>query len=491
MRSNMVALGVLFALPTLGAALACCSQLPTCVDANNCTAYQDAGDGSSDALPDVVVPPGCDLAKSPKESPACVSDDVGVFVSPQGKDGATGKKTDPLRSIAEAVGKGKPRVYVCEGTYDANVAITSPVAIYGGLTCLWDASDASRPKLAPPKGIALRVTKITGAVDVEDVDIVGSADANTPGDSAIAVFVSDSTNVTIRNVTLAAGPGTAGAKGASRSNYAGATATSGGTSSGATSGKGPTCTCSDATTSKGGNGAEGNGANVAFGSSVPAVGGDNSGGSKATSCDNGTDGANGVANASGAGATSAGSLSVDGWSTMTAVKNAPNGNPAQGGGGGGAPTQGGTNAGGGGGCGGCGGAGGSSAQSGGSSFGLLAFNATVAVTGGSLTAATGGAGGMGGSGQDGQAGGGGGTGGVCKGGTGGNGAGGSGGGGGAGGHSVPVAFVGTEPKVTNATVTPGAKGGSGPGGNAGGGLGIAGAAGAPGLEGKAQNTIAL
>ena len=192
----------------LGAALVACSSTQAGGQAG-------VGDGGAD----VVVPPGCDPTKSPKESPACVSDDFGVFVSPLGKDGATGKKTDPLRSIAEAVGKGKPRVYVCEGTYDANVAITTPVAIYGGLTCLWEPSETARPKLAPPKGIALRVTKVAGAVEIADLDVVGSADANTPGDSAIAAFVSESDGVTFRRTNLTAGAGTTGGPGLGASNY--------------------------------------------------------------------------------------------------------------------------------------------------------------------------------------------------------------------------------------------------------------------------------
>src|SRR5690606_24726363 len=51
----------------------------------------------------VIVPADCDMAVSPKESPACVDDGVGVFVSAQGTDGAAGTKGQPLRSLAEGV----------------------------------------------------------------------------------------------------------------------------------------------------------------------------------------------------------------------------------------------------------------------------------------------------------------------------------------------------------------------------------------------------
>jgi len=443
-------------------------------------------DGGFEGRADVIAPPGCDPTKSPKESPACVSNDFGVFVSPLGKDGATGKKTDPLRSIAEAVGKGKPRVYVCEGTYDANVAITTPVAIYGGLTCLWQPSETARPKLAPPKGIALRVTKVAGAVEIADLDVVGSADANTPGDSAIAAFVSESDGVTFRRTNLTAGAGTAGTKGASRSNYAGATATKGGDGNVGVAGAGASCTCGDATLSKGGTGAAVGGL-PSDGSATPNAGVSNGGLSGNTTCTDGESGANGIANIAGMPGTSAGVLTSAGWTSVVAKPaNAPNGNPAQGGGGGGSKAN--INFGGGGGaCGGCGGAGGAPGINGGSSFALLSFNATALMDAGLLMTAGGGTGGTGGDGQAGQSGGALG-GGACNGGHGGNGA---GGGGAAGGYSVPVAFVGNEPKVTGATVTPGAKGAAGPGGAAGAGPGNAGAPGTPGPEGKAQTTLAL
>ena len=176
-----------------------------CVETRSC----ELSDGGTDGGPDVVAPPGCDLTKSPKDSTACLDDTVGVFVAPTGDDGATGKKGAPLRSVAKGVetaaARGLPRVYVCEGTYDANVEIKTSVAIFGGLTCAWAPSDVARPKLAPPKGIALRVSKVSGAVLVEDLEIVGSADANAPGDSAIAAFVSGSQDVKFRPVVFQTG----------------------------------------------------------------------------------------------------------------------------------------------------------------------------------------------------------------------------------------------------------------------------------------------
>lgn len=61
-----------------------------------------------------------------------------------------------MRSIAKAVARGLPRVYVCEGRYDEAVAIRAPVAVFGGLTCAWELA-AVRPILSPLRGVALEV----------------------------------------------------------------------------------------------------------------------------------------------------------------------------------------------------------------------------------------------------------------------------------------------------------------------------------------------
>jgi hypothetical protein len=468
-----------------GVALPACPSSADLCDDGACDPVGGSADGGDG---NVIVPAGCDLTKSPNDSPECVSDNLGVFVSPTGKDGAAGTKAEPLRSVTEAASRGKPRVYICEGTYDAPISISQAVSLYGGFTCAWGISE-NRPRVAPSKGIALRVTGVSGAVTVENVEIAGSADAIVPGDSAIAAFVSGSSNVTFRGVMLIAGPGTAGAGGESRSNYTGATATKGGNANAANGGVGPTCNCDDGTTSsRGGNGAPGNGV-ASRGSAEPSVGISNGGSSAGTTCTDGSVGTKGAPNGAGTASTSAGTLSAEGWSAASIPTVAPNGNPGQGGGGGGAKTDS-NNAGGAGGCGGCGGAGGTQGLNGGSSFALLSFNSTVAIEGGGLVSGVGGRGGKGGEGQAGQTGGPVGSG-VCDGGPGGNGAGGSGGGGGAGGHSLPVGFVGPEPRMTGASLTPGPKGIGGDGGAAGKGPGNHGTIGSSGSDGKAERSLPL
>ncbi len=485
---SAVALAIFGLGRVVGACGSVGNELDCATETTLCGADVDGGSGAEGG---VITPPGCDLAKSPKDSPACVSDGVGIFVSPTGSDGATGGKSTPVKSIAKGVelaaARGLPRVYVCEGTYADNAEVKTGLSVFGGFSCAWDYTGA-RPKLAPSKGIALRVTKVTAPVIVEEFDVVGSADASVPGDSAIAAFVSESGNVTFRSVNLTAGSGTPGAKVGTATNWSGTAAAGNGTTTAAGALEKP-CACIDGKSSKGGRGGTVNGLVPASGLADPIVGAANGGLNGDDTCETGTAGANGVSGAPQAsGPGSSGELNADGWK-LTVRGAAASGNPGQGGGGGGSRATI-DIGGGGGGCGGCGGAGGSHGGGGGASFALLSFNSNVDLAAGALTTAAGGLGGEGGAGQDGQSGGARGTG-ACNGGAGGAGAGGSGGSGGSGGHSVPIGFTGPEPRVNGTTLTPGAVGKGGAAGAAGQGAGNPGQPGAAGPDGKAQPTLAL
>lgn len=467
----------------------CGDSVTDCISTRTCS-YSEEGGTSTDgggADSGVVVPPGCDLTKDPKDAPACVDNGVGVFVAPTGNDSSSGSKELPVKTISKAVelaaSRGLLRVYVCDGTYDAPVEIKKAVSLYGGLTCAWEYTGV-KPKVAPSKGIALRVMTVTAPIAIADLEIVGAAETGKAGASAIAAFVSESTDVTFRNAQISAGTAADGADGTPGTNWMG-TATNGSTA--ASGGAAVTCNCLDAATSS--TGGKGGPISVggASGSAVPAVG-DLNGGGGGDTCLPGGNGANGLAKSAGTAASSSGTLSASGWDTMMTATSGGTGNPGQGGGGGGGRT--GVAGGGGGACGGCGGAGGPAGGNGGSSFGVLSFNSNVTVDGGTIASGNAGRGGIGAKGQDGQPGGSGGAG-ACDGGSGGPGAGGSGGGGGAGGHSVPIGFIGTEPRVMGAMLTPGTKGTSGAGGAAGAGPGNAGAPGNAGPEGKAQNTLSL
>lgn len=471
------------------------SDVEPCVGSACTGTTSDAGTGTDGG--NAPVPPTCDLSKSLRDSPDCVRDSVAVFVSPSGKDGAAGTKSDPLRTIAQGIAaakaSGRPRVYVCEGIYDTPVTITQSIALHGGLSCAWAIKPDALPKVSPAKGIALTVDKVTGAVVLEDFEIVGSSDPNAKGESAIAVFVTESKNVTFRRSTITSRSGQPGAKGITRSNHSAGPAMIGTASNGGDGGAERVCSCLDGkTSSTGGRGATANSAMLTTsGSATPSVGGINEGGTGSSSCAPGNVGENGGSGAKGAGSVSPGALTTTGWSTASLGTAGAGGNPGQGGGGGGAinnSSQGGA----GGGCGGCGGGGGDPGGNGGSSFALLSFESTVVLSGATLAAGSAGKGGDGGDGQDGQDGGGPGSAVACAGGTGGIGAGGAGGGGGAGGHSAAIAYKGAAPRLEDGTTTTvGSSAPMGAGGAGGRGGGTSGPVGDPGIAGIAQASFPL
>ena len=445
----------------------------------------DAGDAGEDAA--VVIPATCDLTKSPKDSPDCVVDGVGIFVSAAGKADAKGTKSDPFSTIAAAIIKAvntkHPRVYICDGKYDEPIKLAAPLSVYGGFDCAWS-NTGVKPKITPAKGAAIEIASVTDEVVIQDVDATGLSDAAVKGSSAIGALITKS-KVTLRAVAISAGPGQDGAKGVTGSNYSGPTAAVGINASGASGGGEKTCTCTDATQSIGGHGADGTGANFSSGKAVPPIVNTNSGATNFDTCDAGSVGLGGDSDLGGEPIDPPGMIVASGWETSPVGGSGKNGRPGQGGGGGGAKTEFST-AGGGGGCGGCGGAGAAAGTNGGASIGVLSIDSTLLVDAAQVTSASGGKGGAGGDGQPGQEGGTGGGSAACKGGPGGVGAGGSGGAGGAGGDSFAVAWKGaTQPSLTATVSTPGTAGNPGAPGGAGPGT-KQGNPGKPGKPGRQQ-----
>jgi hypothetical protein len=438
------------------------------------------------------APPGCTITQDPKDSPACVADSVGVFVDgAAGLDTNPGTKAKPFKTIAHAIASAAslPRVYICAGQYPENLTLDAAHApsLFGGFTCGSWAYSAAKVVIAPVSGVVLSINKVA-SVTVEDLELDATADA-AAGASAIAAFVSGSNGIAFKRTTINAGAGRDGAPGATGANWAGV-ATKGMDSNGVVPGTGMKYSCLDGTTSStGGNGGM-PGSGGTDGTSTPAVGTMN-GGLGGGSCTAATVGADGLAKAAGTPATSAGTLTISGWSNPVTAVGGATGNPGQGGGGGGGKSGGGGSAGGAGGSGGCGGKGGGGGGNGGSSFALLAVMSIIDVIDSTLTSASGGTGGTGGAGQDGQPGGLLGTGSACDGSAGGNGAGGSGGGGGSGGNSAGIGYVGSKPTVTGGKVTPGSPGSASGVASPGAGPGTAGASGPAGPAGKAQDILSL
>ena len=430
--------------------------------------FPDSGSGSDsggDVGPDVVAPPGCDLAKDVKESVACIDNGIGVFVDGATGDDAVGNgtKAKPYKTINKAIANAgaKLRVYVCGGTYAEDVAldVTNAVGIFGGLACTTWAYDGTKPIIGAGLN-ALKIDTVGKQVVVADVAFVSGAGV-AAGDSSVAAFVKNSANVLLRRVRLTAGAGKAGAPGTTGTNWTAIAqsdpAIAGNNASGTTGGGTHACNaCTDAVPTSGGSGGGGGLTPGGGGNGLPNLSAnpptDGAGG--ASGCVAGHNGATAGNASNGPGATASGDLLAAGWKASRGT-DGKNGGPGQGGGGGGGGTSVNGGGGGGGACGGCGGAAGKAGGSGGSSIALASLGSAVTLAECELSAAAGGAGGDGSAGQVGQAGG---FAGVaaspgCAGGNGGTGAPGSAGGGGAGGGSLGVVYKGTAPALDAPTTT--------------------------------------
>jgi hypothetical protein len=415
----------------------------------------NGGEGGSGDPP----PPECDPSDL---EDGCVPS-TGIFVSTSGDDDNDGTASEPLATISAAVtlaaSTGAP-IFVCGGTYAEQVVITDDgLEIHGGFACpsgdaAWIYDSTKRPRIAPTTtGYALRVTNVDG-LTVTDLEFE-SADAEQPGESSIAVFVSRSVDVEFTRLGITAGNGMNGVDGTrEESNHT--TETLDGNDAGANGdvnagGAALICTCPDGTMSVGGIGGTGGASPNAGGDGAPDQGAGKGG--TVSQCLAGTGGGNGgaaTAPSDADGAATLGILAVSGWTPSDGTPGS-NGTPGQGGGGGAGAATGG---GGGGACGGCGGKGGGAGTGGGASVGLATFRSTVSLR--SVTIATGdaGDGGAGIEGEPGQAGG------VhgnssslaCDGGNGGAGADGAAGGGGAGGISVGILST-SDSIITTASTT--------------------------------------
>jgi hypothetical protein len=502
----------LFALAGIvSLSIACGSSTAgTCEETSSCTPGTDGGnDGSSGGQDGSVdAPPGCDPKADPKDAPACVVSEFAVFVDGKGgNDGNAGTKDSPVKTIGAALGKlaGKPRIYVCEGTYDEHVKLTSAVSIYGGWACgAWSYSGAKARVAPTDPGAALEVRKTGAPIELADLEVHAS-DAADPGGTSLAVLLSESAEVMVRRSRIVAGAGRDALDAApppTNLYSANISDLEGNAAVGTSGGGAKTCACKVygvAVGGSGGNGANGNGNSGSSTPSATAIAPDRDGAGGAGgagSCSSGHSGGDGAARTGGAGATVPGTLSAQGW-IGTAGRSGDAGNPGQGGGGGGARA----NGGGGGGCGGCGGNGGVGGAAGGSSIAIAAFKTPLVLQASELETGRAGKGGNGSTGETGGGGGGGGGGnvGACGGGDGGNGAGGGGGGGGAGGVSVAIVYSGTAPALgaeTNVKLgAPGSGGGRGEGGaggvnpNNGFPPAVSGQPGSKGIDGTAAKTL--
>jgi hypothetical protein len=472
-----------------------CFPFPLYDDCEHTLTHCSVGEGGA-------APTGC----VPSKNADAVDNSCGVFVATSGDDAGSGAKETPVKTLAAAIALAQTnktgRVYACAEEFEEAVEVAAGVTIYGGLDCAnawrW-AVETKKTTLTAAEGtIPLTMRGGDGAakVRIEDVHVqaraIDSGNVELRGASSIAALA-DSVIVELARCVVEAGDAAPGAAGAAYETSAGA-GSDGNSGNEACSasmifGGGETLndcgtpgdTSDDSIGGGGGVGQQNSGGDGTNGTPGAAMNG-GTGETALTVCTPGTDGDSGVAGTSGTGAAGLGELSATGYAG-TAGGDGMKGAPAQGGGGGGGakggtganqctPGSGGGASGGSGGAGGCGGAGGKGGGAGGSSIALISLDATLYFDAVTLKTGRGAAGGAGGLGQNGGNGGAGGPGGSvpatvvdlktgCDGGKGGKGGAGGPGGGGLGGHSIGIAYRGTAPEITGATVTTGE---AGPGG---------------------------
>ncbi len=139
-----------------------------------------------------------------------------IFVAKTGSDTADGSIDLPVATLSHGIelasAKGKD-VYVCKGDYsqDTIQLNTKGVRVYGGYDCSakWVRNSQSQAHLVSTSSTAVSIKDVGDAVVFDQVDIT-AANGEAGSESSIAVFVSNSKNVTLRLGTLAAGSGADG-----------------------------------------------------------------------------------------------------------------------------------------------------------------------------------------------------------------------------------------------------------------------------------------
>ena len=381
-----------------------------------------ASGGKGDATPDAAA--GTDAPSS--DAATCGGADQlpcdAVFVAKNGNDAAAGSKELPLKTISAAIAKAvatnRTAVIVAAGIYNEQITMAAGVNVHGGYDESWS-KNAAVSTVIDGLSPAVKFTSITTPTLLDSV-LVKSADAVAAGGSSVAITITSSQMIELRDVSVQPGIGAAGADGTDGMN--GANGGDGGASSPGVErstgdgcvlnalpqgglGGGSSCGRYGGTGGTPGVGAtNGVGANLFAQPGGTGVGGTPGGMAAEGESLNAYDGANGASGANGIAGSGGGALGTfAGASYVPARANdgtgGAHGNGGGGGGGGGGGTTGCDSAGSsgsGGGGGGCGGTAGTGGGGGGGSFGVIAVGSTVTIRSSVITASRGGNGGRGG-----------------------------------------------------------------------------------------------
>lgn len=139
-----------------------------------------------------------------------------VFVSPNGRDDASGAMAQPVATISRALAMAAQKhadIYVCNGTYRDNVVIKSGVNIFGGYDCArnW-VRVKDRAVVQPVEGFPLMIDSVPSAVLVDRIAF-RAGKATHEGQSSQAGGIVNSAQVRLSHVEFLAGDGAKGAPG--------------------------------------------------------------------------------------------------------------------------------------------------------------------------------------------------------------------------------------------------------------------------------------
>jgi hypothetical protein len=143
--------------------------------------------------------------------PSELTDQFGVFVSPNGQPHTDGNHVRPAASIQDGIDLAKrvgKRVYVCAGTFHEQITLADSVSIIGGLDCTnneWSVGKpGARTRIEAPKSPAITATNISSPTRLEGLDVI-APDATAPSGSSIALIADHATALTIATSKLTAG----------------------------------------------------------------------------------------------------------------------------------------------------------------------------------------------------------------------------------------------------------------------------------------------
>jgi hypothetical protein len=188
----------------------------------------DSPAGSAGAAPSEGDPgdPQVPARQDPKASavggpadPSELTDQFGVFVSPNGQPHTDGNHARPALTIQDGIDLAKrvgKRVYVCAGTFHEQITLADSISIIGGLDCRnneWNKGlPDARTRIEAPQSPAVRAQNITSPTRLEGLDIV-APDATTPSGSSIALIADHAGALTVATSKLTAGNAAKGADG--------------------------------------------------------------------------------------------------------------------------------------------------------------------------------------------------------------------------------------------------------------------------------------